>query len=121
MHACLHAVVFSELFQPARRFPRLSLCLSVQVVLTHSFIQIYLQIGRRVHLLAPYIGRTISTEFSQHDTHAYGRLTKIILKRLIAFPFFRILCLPADALFRRTCWRENVNSAYFLYTVAAHY
>jgi hypothetical protein len=60
-------------------FPRLSVylsvCLSVQVVLTHNFTQVYVQISLRFHLLEPYIGRTISTEFFQHDTHAYGGCT----------------------------------------------
>jgi len=61
------SVVFHKLIQRSRL---LSVCLSVQVVLT-QFIQIYMQTGRRVHLLAHYIGRTFSTEFSQHDTHTH--------------------------------------------------
>jgi len=97
----------------------LPVCLSVQVVLTHNFIQIYVQIGRYFHLLAPCFGRTTSSQFSQH--HSLWRCTLTILKRSVSFPLFRILYLPEDVLFRRTCWRETVNSAYFLYIVATHY
>jgi len=53
----------------------------------------------------------------QHWVLSTWHTPKIILKRLIAFPVFIILFLPEDALFRRACWRETLNSAFFLYTV----